>query len=124
MEAEAYLLQTRYGKHRKAFTPRNPTRSYSVSFLVDQFFLHIALKVTSLNISISMFHRHLKLNIHVPGIHWLITNPTFVLLVLPARTGILQMTTPRLPNLLTMSGSAKYYMKIRKGEKLKPPNQR
>ena len=55
MEAEAYLPQTRYREHRKAFTPRSPTRSYSVSFLVDQFFLHIALKVISLNISIACF---------------------------------------------------------------------
>ena len=80
MEVEVYLLQTRYGKHRQAFTPRSPTRSYSVSFLVDQFFfLHVALRVTSLSISISMFHRHLKLNIHVPGIHLLVTHPTFAL---------------------------------------------
>ena len=55
MEAEAYLPQTRYREHRKAFTLRSPTRSYSVSFLVDQFFLHIALKVISLNISIACF---------------------------------------------------------------------
>lgn len=67
------------------------------------------------------FHYHVsqtsQLHIHVPGIHWLIINPTFALLVLPARTGTLQMTTSRLPNLLTMSGSAKYYMEIRKGER-------